>query len=313
MRYLRVILLLCLSLQMAAQSYEQRRDSVCQIAFWNVENLFYPGRDSLNRDSDYTPDGSHRWTYNRYFHKIEDLSRALVTIGGWQGLDLIGLCEVETDSCLIHLTRRLPRYGYVHYDSPDRRGIDCALLYHQDRIRVLSSRAIPVVLDSLHTTRDLLYVCARTYVGDTLHMVVCHLPSQWGGQAASEWKRQRAKAQIQQVVDSLYEAVESPQIIVMGDMNSAPRNDLTGLKNMALPERWDGTHRFQGKWTTLDQFYASPFIADRTEMQVMDIDFLKEYDRRYMGHKPRRTFIGPRYNKGVSDHYPIVLKLKGEK
>jgi hypothetical protein len=157
---------------MAAQSYEQRRDSVCQIAFWNVENLFYPGRDSLNRDSDYTPDGSHRWTYNRYFHKIEDLSRALVTIGGWQGLDLIGLCEVETDSCLIHLTRRLPRYGYVHYDSPDRRGIDCALLYHQDRIRVLSSRAIPVVLDSLHTTRDLLYVCARTYVGDTLHMVV---------------------------------------------------------------------------------------------------------------------------------------------
>jgi hypothetical protein len=99
----------------------------------------------------------------------------------------------------------------------------------------------------------------------------------------------------------------------MGDMNSAPRNDLTGLKNMALPERWDGTHRFQGKWTTLDQFYASPVIADRTEMQVMDIDFLKEYDRRYLGHKPRRTFIGPRYNKGVSDHYPIVLKLKGEK
>ena len=111
MRYLLVILLLCLPLPMAAQSYEQRRDSVCQIAFWNVENLFYPGRDNLNRDSDYTPDGSHHWTYNRYFRKIEDLSHALVTIGGWQGLDVIGLCEVETDSCLIHLTRRLPHYG----------------------------------------------------------------------------------------------------------------------------------------------------------------------------------------------------------
>lgn len=316
-RRFRIIWLLWIvALPLSAQTYEWPDDSICSIAFWNVENLFHPGQDSLNQDFEFTPDGSHRWTKSRYFRKLEKVSRALTLIGGWQGLDIIGLSEVENDSCLIHLTRRLPGYEYVHYDSPDRRGIDCALLFRSNRINVLHSQPILIQPDSLTRTRDILYVCARTFTGDTLHLFVCHLPSQRGGQSASEWKRQYAKQILQTRIDSLYAVHPEPTIVVMGDMNCAPHDDLERLTNLAAQKatakRWEGTHKFQGRWTMLDQFYVSDDIARRAEMSVMDIDMLKEPDIRYLGYKPRRTYVGPRYCGGVSDHYPVLLRLKSK-
>lgn len=313
MRFLRAILILWVALPLAAQDFQYPDDSTYTLAFWNVENLFHPGRDSLNPDSDYTPTGTYHWTLNRYFRKLNAISRSLSLIGGWQGLDIIGLCEVESDSCLIDLKRRMPGYDYIHYDGPDRRGIDCALLYRTKRIQLLSSRPVYVALDSATRTRDLLYVCTETATRDTFHLIVCHLPSQWGGAQATEWKRKRAKQAIQTLVDSIYSVSNNPTIIVMGDMNSAPKDDIRGLLNMAtLPEvrRWEGTHKYQGRWTMLDQFYVSLLIAEKAEMQVKDIDRLKEYDKRYLGYKPRRTYIGPRYNGGISDHYPILLRIK---
>lgn len=313
MRSLRIILILWIALPLAAQDFQWPQDEISTVCFWNLENLFHPGIDSLNPDTNYTPTGSQRWTLNRYYRKLNDISRSLALIGGWQGLDMIGLCEVENDSCLIHLTRRMPGYDFIHYDSPDRRGIDCALLYYSPRVRVITSRPVRVLLDSVTHTRDLLYVCTENPQHDTLHLIVCHLPSQWGGQQTSEWKRERAKQTIQTLVDSIYSVSEHASIIVMGDMNCAPQNDLKRLQNLAaLPaaKKWNGTHKYRGQWTTLDQFYISTFIAEQAEMQVKDIDHLREYDKRYLGYKPRRTFLGPRYHGGVSDHYPIVLRLK---
>ncbi|MBR6017737.1 MAG: hypothetical protein IK073_03860 [Paludibacteraceae bacterium] len=315
MRRLWVILLLSIVCPMAAQQYERPDDKVCRIAFWNLENLFHPGQDSINRDSDYTPDGIHHWTLSRYYRKLTAISRALSYIGGWQGLDMIGVCEVENDTCLIHLTRRMPGYRFVHYDSPDRRGIDCGLLYHTTRISVLNSRAVPVPLDSLARTRDLLYVCAQDKWQDTLHIIVAHLPSQWSGQAASEWKRRRAKQVIQTLIDSIYAICPAPRIVVMGDMNAQPQEDIRGMRNLALQldkSRWEGTHKYRNRWTTLDQFYVSPQLPHPI-MRVMDIDMLRERDPRYLGYRPHRTFRGVRYDGGVSDHFPILLELQIEK
>lgn len=313
-RRIRVILLLWVALPLTAQTYEWPSDSICSIAFWNVENLFHPGQDSINTDYEFTPDGSQHWTKNRYFRKLDNLSRALTLIGGWQGLDIIGLCEVENDSCLIHLTRRLPGYDFIHYDSPDRRGIDCAMLYRRNRIHVLQSKPILVQPDSLTRTRDILYICIETNLRDTLHLLICHLPSQRGGQSASEWKRQYAKQILQTLVDSLYSIHPEPTIIVMGDMNSSPQNNLKRLTNLAtdkaVSNHWEGTHKYRGTWTILDQFYISEHVARRATMRVMDIDMLREQDKRYLGYKPRRTFLGPRYHGGISDHYPILLRLK---
>jgi hypothetical protein len=124
-----------------------------RIVSYNVENLFHPKHDSVMTDSlwvekddwAWTPQGEQRWSYTRYNRKVENIARVLTNIGEWDGVDIAGLQEVENAACLRKLcfTLRRGEYGYVHYESPDPRGIDVALLYKKSRVDTLNSKPLP--------------------------------------------------------------------------------------------------------------------------------------------------------------------------
>lgn len=277
------------------------------IVNYNVENLFHPAHDSLKDDLEWTAEGERHWSYTRYYRKEENIARVLTNIGGWDGVDVVGLQEVENALCVKRLcyTLRRGEYDFVHYESPDRRGIDVAMLYKKSRVDTLHTRALKVDLGE-ETTRDILYICARVDKRDTIHFFVCHLPSQRGGTAASEWKRKAAKAVLQQAVDSVFQTQAEAKIVVMGDMNSEPKDDLTGLNNRMHGLK--GTHKYQGRWTCLDQFYTSPNIEGN--VQIYDAEWILEPDEKYMGLRPKRTYNGVHYQNGFSDHLPIILNFE---
>ena len=286
-------------------------DSLCVVSY-NVENLFHPDKDSITDDGEWTPDGERHWSFARYNRKVENIARVLTNIGEWSGVDVVGLQEIENAAVVKKLcyTLRRGEYGFVHYDSPDRRGIDVALIYKKSRIDTLSSKAISIQHSDLKT-RDILYVSALVDKKDTIHFFVCHLPSQRGGAAESAWKRDAAKETLQQAVDSVLETNKDAKIIVMGDMNSEDirMNGLEDKMGDGLQVTGYGTHKYQGRWTYLDHFYVSPSIDNISTARVYDAQWIQEPDEKYMCLKPKRTYNGFTYQNGYSDHLPIVLMV----
>ena len=284
-----------------------------RVVSYNVENLFHPKHDSVRGmptdDIEWTQEGERRWSYKRYYQKVENIARVLTNIGEWSGVDVVGLQEVENALCIKRLcyTLRHGEYDFVHYESPDRRGIDVALIYKKSRIDTIRTRAIRVDI-SLENTRDILYVCVQADKKDTLHFFVCHMPSQRGGKAESEWKRESAKRVLQEAVDSVFQGSPDAKIIVMGDMNSEPKEDLKGLSNRMM--NLSGTHKYRGEWTCLDQFYTSEAIDSTSSVRIYDAEWLMETDEKYLGLKPKRTYNGFKYQNGFSDHLPIILECR---
>ena len=302
-----------------------------RVVSYNVENLFHPKHDTVCIDSttfiekddyEWTPDGERRWSYTRYYRKVENIARVLTNIGEWDGVDIVGLQEVENALCLKRLcyTLRPGEYDFVHYESPDPRGIDVALIYKKSRVDTLRTKNLTPTLsqgEGVVFTRDILYVCAQVDKKDTLHLFVCHLPSQRGGAAESEWKRTAVKEILQRSIDSVYALHPAAKIIVMGDMNSEPKEDLDGLRNRMVVESQKskveshGTHKYQGRWSCLDQFYTSPALDSLSRAEIYNAAWIQEPDEKYLDLKPKRTYNGFRYQKdGFSDHLPILLKLK---
>lgn len=258
-----------------------------------MENLFHPSHDTVagieKDDLQWTPDGEKKWTFAKYNSKVENIARVLTNIGEWEGVDIIGLQEVENVKCLkkICYTLRKGEYDFVHYESPDRRGIDVAFIYKKTLIDIISSRVLPVPLIN-QTTRDILYVCANIDNKDTIHFFVCHLPSMRGGKKQSEWKRQQAKSVLQSGVDSVYAINPNAKIIIMGDMNKESENDINGMKNIMQSSH--KTHFYKNIWSCLDQFYISPNLENSVQAKVYNEQWL--------------------INNQYSDHLPIILKFK---
>lgn len=302
-----------------------------RVVSYNVENLFHPSRDTVagveKDDGEWTPEGEKRWSFTRYKQKIDNIARVLTNIGEWDGVDIAGLQEVENAECMKRLCHTLRRgeYDYVHYESPDRRGIDVALLYKKARIDTIRTRAIPInggmsaSLNGELLTRDILYVCAEVDKKDTLHLFVCHLPSQRDGATESEWKRKAAKKVLQKAVDSVLTVSPDAKMIVMGDMNSEPQKDISSLRNRMIEDRQSptgrqaskkGTHKHNGQWACLDQFYTSPALDSISTVRIYDAEWIQEPDEQYMGLRPKRTYKGYVYQNGYSDHLPIILECR---
>ena len=293
----------------------------CLIVFWsivqaeplrvvsyNVENLFHPAHDSLKDDLEWTPEGERRWSYTRYYKKVENIARVITTIGEWNGVDIIGLQEVENDLCIKKLcyTLRPGEYDFVHYESPDIRGIDVSFIYKKARIDTILTKYIRIEPPLI--TRDILYVCAQVDKKDTIHFFVCHLPSQRGGTQETEWKRNVVKNTLQNAIDSIYTINSKANIIVMGDFNSEPKEDIIGLTNRMKYSKF-GTHKYKGRWTCLDQFYTSHALDTISQVKIFNPEWIQETDERYLGLKPKRTYNGIKYQNGYSDHLPIILYL----
>jgi len=283
-----------------------------RVVSYNVENLFHPEKDSIKDDGEWTPEGEKHWSYARYNRKVENIARILTNIGEWDGVDIVGLQEIENAAVVKKLcyTLRRNEYDFVHYDSPDRRGIDVALMYKKARVDTLKSEKLKVKSErdgERLVTRDILYVCARIDKLDTIHFFVCHLPSQRGGKAESDWKREAAKEVLQRAVDSVLAVSEDAKIIIMGDMNSTDER-VNGLMDERM--KGEGTYKHNGRWECIDHFYVSEAIDSVSNAYVYDAEWIQEPDEKYMGLKPKRTYKGFTYQNGFSDHLPIVLKVE---
>jgi len=295
-----------------------------RIVSYNVENLFHPKHDTIivderiieKDDYEWTPEGERHWNYTRYYRKVENIARVLTNIGEWDGVDIVGLQEVENALCVKRLcyTLRPNEYDFVHYESLDPRGIDVALIYKKARVDTLFTKILTPISSKREEelkTRDILYVQALVDKKDTLHLFVCHLPSQRDGAAESEWKRDAVKKTLQSAIDSIYLVLREPKIVVMGDFNSKPKDNLRGLKNRMKVPSTKGTHKHQGRWTCLDQFYTSPALDSVSSVTIYDAEWIQEPDEKYLGLKPKRTYNGFQYRPdSYSDHLPIVMELK---
>ncbi len=304
-------------------------DSLKRITmFWNVENYFDPFNDSLAKDEDFTPEGFKHWTWEKFCIKRNAIAKTIISLRDIYGdyPFAIGLAEVENYMVLRQLTEETilakPGYGIIHHDGPDHRGIECAMLYRKDAFIPLQVNTFQVLTDSGKPTRDILYVKGISSL-DTLEFFVVHFPSKYGGAKATESLRKAASECLLSAIDSTRSHFSRRKIIVMGDFNDTPEsatlqklteNGLiyTGqsiLKQSCLREDNNiGTIRFNGRWEMIDHFLVSEALGDCT-MHIHASESLLEADTKYLGSKPFRTYQGPKWNGGASDHLPIVLVL----
>lgn len=302
-------------------------DSFRLVMFWNLENFFdWTDSGYSTSDNEFSSYGQRHWTKGRFRAKCDAVAKALMWTEGECGRipDVIGVAEVENRHVLESLlgSTSLRKYGYaiVHHDSPDTRGIDVALLYRKDVFRLVRERPVHVSGNPSFRTRDILYVCLES-AGDgrPVHFLVNHHPSKYGGAEVSVPRRMAAVQTMLSVCDSVCRAAgDSARIICMGDFNDTPDNPLLDftdgdMVNMAGPlsERGEGTIRYKGRREMIDMFIVSPGVACRSGMEVLYIPFLTVPDNAHPGDKPFRTYSGPVYIGGVSDHCPILLKMEG--
>lgn len=288
------------------------------VLFWNLEN-FFDWTDGGNGDSDteFTPGGKRHWTARKFYSKCNAVAKSVLWISDEYGKlpDVIGLAEIENRGVLSKLinSTSLRKTGYkiVHYDSADHRGIDVALLWNTGTMDLISSK--PCHIDGLETRDILLVNLFDRRAQKERAFIVVHLPSKFGG-GKTAWKREKAAARLKTVADSV-NAAGCSDITVMGDFNDTPDAEaFTQLKEVLvnvsepLSAQGLGTIRFEGKWDLIDMFWVTPEMARNVSMEIVRVPFLTVRDNVHSGIKPLRTYSGPRYLGGVSDHCPILLK-----
>ncbi|MCX6243732.1 MAG: endonuclease [Bacteroidetes bacterium] len=318
------------------------KSQIVRVVFYNLENLYDPYDDTTRLDDEFTSKGAKRWTYSKFLLKLNHVAKTFLAIGGWEPPAIIGMCELENRYVLNKLIYETPikRYGYkfIHYDSPDARGIDVALLYRLDRFKVIHSKNIRISFpfDTMMRTRDILYVKGILFTTDTVNIFVNHWPSRRGGFKESVPKRMLVAGKLRSLLDSLLHHDKQSKIIIMGDFNDepdqpsirevlhatefTPATTSDSIVNLMIPkmrDQYSGTYKFQGKWSIIDQFMVSGSLlldekgvrTSPESVHIFNSGFLTEEDERFFGTRPQRTYAGPRYLGGFSDHLPIYLDL----
>ncbi|MCL2168091.1 MAG: endonuclease [Lentimicrobiaceae bacterium] len=321
-------------------SAQQDSTRIC-IVFYNVENLFDTEKNPTKNDEAFTSSGFYHWTNKRFYKKINDIAKVFLSINGWETPDLIGMAEIENVTVLNKLCYntglKAYHYSYIHYDSPDARGIGVALLYKSDIITIIDSYPIPIVFpfETSSKNRDILYAKALV-AEDTLHLFVNHWTSRFGGYGATIPKRNYYAQALRKQVDSLLLLNKNANIVIMGDLNDYPtdesitkylqakeykdENSSGTLFNLMLPltENNRGTHKTEEFWGCLDQFIVSQSLLnhqnglqiENKKAVIFDAPFLLTVDEKYGGVKTFRTYLGPKYLGGYSDHLPIKLVIR---
>ena len=312
-----------------------------RIMFYNVENLFDTRDDSLKRDDDFTPRGIKGWGSRKYKTKLDNIYRTIIGVGGWKPPAVVGLCEVENGFVLKELIVRTPlrKLGYeiIHEESPDKRGIDVALLYRTSKFQPIRYKPIQIdfPFDKDSKTRDILYVKGSVLDRDTVHLFINHWPSRFGGHIETDPKRNFVASVLREKVDSIYQTDSEANIVIMGDLNDSihdesvsevlkakkemmdlKSNDLFNLM-AALEEEGKGTHKHENHWGILDQIIVSvPLLQRKNGLQILNQkavifegSFLIQEEDKRLGKRPFRTYYGAQYLGGYSDHLPIYLDL----
>jgi hypothetical protein len=316
---------------------------VC-IGFYNLENLFDtivdPDTSLILRD-EFTPRAEKKYNSERYYQKLSNMARVIADMAKTETPDgpaIIGVCEVENRRVLDDLVK-MPaiasrKYSIVHFDSPDERGIDVALLYQEKYFKPAKSSTHSVIdpSDKSFHTRDQLLVSGKLN-GEDFHFMVAHWPSRRGGEAKSQPMRMLAAKTAAHLMDSLHKVDPKAKMIYMGDLNDDPINAsiVDIIKPVSVAEQAQsggyynpmrklfddgkGTLSYKGKWNLFDQFICSSALVmpqvsglHFTEARIMKSEYLLNPPGEYEG-QPLRTYAGTKWLNGYSDHLPVYLLL----
>lgn len=308
--------------------------------FYNTENFFDCENDSLTKDDEYTAVGDRRWTPARLHAKAERLGKVILAAGKWNPPVFIGLCEIENLQVLEKLTGIAPLnkylYKIVQKDSRDERGIDVAFIYRPELFQPFDYESIPVVDpdDQSFKTRDILRVSGVLNKCDTLHVFVNHWPSRYGGIMETMKHRSLAAETLKKAVKTIITGFPGAKIICMGDFNDGPKDESIAkvfqAKESDNPEingemidlsfGWIShpvqTIKSQYTWETFDQWIVSDYFLENKgctkflKAEIFKDGFLLEPDAKFGGVKPKRTYIGFKYQDGFSDHLPVLIKYQ---
>lgn len=324
--------------------FSQEKNKIHTIAFYNVENLF----DTLDNPSTYddsrTPYGKDNWTSKIYWKKVENMSKVISEIGYDETNALptiVGLCEVENKDVIVDLvnTEKLKKgnYGIVHYDSPDERGIDVALIYKKNLFKPLNTNSTFLdIYDEERNrqdyTRDQLVV--EGYLeNEKIYLIVNHWPSRSGGELRSRPFRNKAAELNRRIIDSIQSINKKAKIITMGDFNDDPINEsikkiLNTKSDKANLGKFDmynpmekmhregrGTLAYRDNWNLFDQIiFSSSLISENKsnfsyyKTYIYSKKYLYNQSGRYKGY-PFRSFAGGSFLDGYSDHLPVYILL----
>lgn len=327
----------------------QKKIAVYAVGFYNLENLFDYTHDEGKNDYQYLPDGSYRWNKMKYEHKLQNMSKVLAEMGTdvlpGIGCAFIGVSEVENAHCMADLVAQPAlkerNFQFVHVEGPDKRGVDCALIYNPALFNVRDVKLVPykqeLEKDSTYKTRGFLTVSGEI-AGEHVTAIVCHWPSR----AATSFYRESAGRQVRVVKDSLLRDDPSCKVFVMGDMNDDPTNksmtemlgakgdiEKVGADDMYNPwynilvKQCTGTLQYRGAWNLFDQIVMTPNTINKKgskdfstlkfwKPQIFRRDYLFQTEGRFKGNT-KRTTAGGIWLDGYSDHLPVIVYLAKEK
>jgi predicted extracellular nuclease len=331
------------SVSQKAKQVNGKKFQVRTIAFYNLENLFDIYDDPKTRDEDFTPEGRDNWTAEKYQHKLQNMAKVLADIGKKEthtSPAIVGVAEVENRQVLEDLIKTPPLagqgYGIIHFDSPDRRGIDVALLYKKKSFKPINFKKYPLLIYDDNTgdriyTRDQLIVTGLLD-GEKIHFLVGHWPSRRGGEARSRPKRIKAAQLSKKIMDSIQNIEPNAKIVMMGDLNDDPNSPsvkqvlkTTADKSQVFAggyynvmgnyfNRGIGTLAYRDGWNLFDQIIITKALLNKTNDKeyhfwksgIYSKEFMKNRKGRYKGY-PRRTLVGGQFIGGYSDHFPTYF------
>tara|TARA_Y100001980_G_C14552404_1_gene336595 strand:- start:2903 stop:3865 length:963 start_codon:yes stop_codon:yes gene_type:complete len=292
------------------------------IGFWNVENLFDLINDPNKNDDEFALGGRKKIDQKIYDLKIKNSSEVISDLD----VDILGLCEVENIKVLNDLNKAYAKrnYSIIHYESPDNRGIDNALLFDKNRFSIISSKAIQNPLNGGGKTRDILYV-SGIYQNSILHIYINHWPSNYGGKEKAIPKRKLTAELIIKEIQKIKQEDELAEIILLGDFNEDPNESniqlletfgLYSLMKPLLGKPKVGTYVYRGKDYFYDQIIINDQLKDENELSIvhsslyiLDLPKYRQQEGNY-GHYPFRFWAGNRLLGGYSDHLAIKVKIK---
>lgn len=293
---------------------QMRAQQTFTIMSYNIENAFDTIHDEGKNDYEYCDGGERKWSQYRLFQKLKSVGKVIAAADEKRPVDLIGLCEVENDTVMQCLTQRTSLsslgYRYIMTNSLDERGIDVALLYSPFTFHPIETESIRPKTKK-DKTRDILHVAGTIAGGDTLDVYVVHLPSKRGGSEGQKLSMSICQ-QLQAHTDSVRTLRQHPNLLIMGDFNAETNSQQLKLltRSHHLIDRTaklqPGTYKYQGEWSILDHILTHTTTLSHQQTRILNLSFLTEPDPTHGNVKPYRTYQGPVYQGGVSDHLPVV-------
>lgn len=333
-------LMMLFAVMFTAQAQNQKRYEVYSVGFYNLENLFDTIHDNGKNDYEFLPDGTNKWGTLKYTNKLKNMATVLnemATDVSPVGMAAVGVSEIENSRVLADLVNHeilAPRgWDFVHIEGPDRRGVDCGLLYNPKLFKPINSKLAPYTTvdnDTTYKTRGFLIVSGEMG-GEVVHIIVNHWPSRYAKSPA----RERAGVLVRQLKDSIMAEMPETKVLIMGDMNDDPddksmktclgavrdKEDIKASTDLYNPwwnilrKKGLGTLKYKGKWNLFDQVVLSGNLigTDRSTLklyktEIFSRSYMFQQEGRYKGNT-KRTHAGGVWLNGYSDHLPVITYL----